>query len=138
MFQVGIRSSLYNHEDVPNNAEIVDRTFTIEDVDEQGYAPIMDQIVREIGSAPTYVSVDIDVLDPAYAPGTGTPESGGLTSRELIHFVRSLKRLNVIGFDVVEVAPQYDHTGQVTALAASNLLFEAMCAVAVHRKPAKG
>ena len=102
-------------------------------MDAQGYAPIMDHIARAIGDAPTYVSVDIDVLDPAFAPGTGTPESGGLTSREMIHFVRSLKRLNVIGFDVVEVAPQYDHTGQVTALAASNLLYEAMCAVAARR-----
>jgi len=137
VFQVGIRSSLYNHEDVPNNAAIVDRTFTSEDVDGQGYGPIMDHIVREIGDTPTYVSVDIDVLDPAFAPGTGTPESGGLTSREMIHFIRSLKRLNVVGFDVVEVAPQYDHTGQVTALAASNLLYEAMCAVAVHRSKRK-
>ena len=132
VFQVGIRSSLYGAEDVPNNAAIVDRTFTSEDVDQQGYAPILDHIAKAIGDAPTYVSVDIDVLDPGFAPGTGTPESGGLTSREMIHFVRGLKRLNVIGFDVVEVAPQYDHTGQVTALAASNLLYEAMCAVAVH------
>jgi len=137
VFQVGIRSSLYNHEDVPRNAAIVDRTFTSEDVDAQGYVPIMDHIVQEIGDAPTYVSVDIDVLDPAFAPGTGTPESGGLTSREMIHFVRSLKRLNVVGFDVVEVAPQYDHTGQVTALAASNLLYEAMCAVAARRAKKK-
>ena len=133
VFQVGIRSSLYNHEDVRNNGAIVDRTFTIEDVDEQGYRPIMDHIVREVGDGPAYVSVDIDVLDPAFAPGTGTPESGGMTSRELIHFVRELHRLDLVGFDVVEVAPQYDHMGQVTALAASNLLYEAMCALARHR-----
>ena len=138
VFQVGIRSSLYGHEDVPNNAAVVERTFTAEDVDSMGCAPILEHIVGAIGDAPAYVSVDIDVLDPAYAPGTGTPESGGLTSREMIHFVRGLKRLNVVGFDLVEVAPQYDHTGQVTALAASNLLYEAMCAVAVRRSLKEG
>ena len=137
VFQVGIRSSLYGAEDVPNNAAVVSRTFTVEDVDRQGYEPILDHLVAALGDTPTYVSVDIDVLDPAYAPGTGTPESGGLTSREMIHFVRGLKRLNVVGFDLVEVAPQYDHTGQVTALAASNLIYEAMCAVAVRHSHKK-
>jgi agmatinase len=130
VFQVGIRSSLYSQDDVTNNAAIVERTFTADDVDEQGYQPIMDQIVKFVANGPTYVSVDIDVLDPAYAPGTGTPESGGLTSREMIHFVRQLYRTNLVGFDLVEVAPQYDHTGQVTALAASNLIYEGMCALA--------
>jgi len=133
VFQVGIRSSLYNAEDVPNNAALVHRTYTTEDVDAQGYAPIMDQIVSEIHDQPVYVSLDIDVLDPAFAPGTGTPEPGGLTSRELIHFLRELYRVRVVGFDVVEVAPQYDHMGQVTALTAANAFFEAMSAVARRR-----
>jgi agmatinase len=135
VFQVGIRSSLYDANDVPNNAAIVARTYTSEDVDTQGYALIADQIVAEIGPQPVYVSLDIDVLDPAFAPGTGTPEPGGLTSRELIHFLRELYRLNVVGFDVVEVAPQYDHMGQVTALTAANALFEVMSAVARRRAP---
>jgi len=133
VFQVGIRSPLYNAEDVPNNAAIVRRTYTTEDVDVRGYAPIMDELVREIRDQPVYVSLDIDVLDPAFAPGTGTPEPGGLTSRELIHFLRELYRLQVVGFDVVEVAPQYDHMGQVTALSAANALFEVMSAVARRR-----
>ena len=133
VFQVGIRSPLYDADDIPNNAAIVHRTYTTEDVDAQGYAPIMDQIVSEIRDDPVYVSLDIDVLDPAFAPGTGTPEPGGLTSRELIHFLRELYRLSVVGFDVVEVAPQYDHMGQVTALTAANALFEVMSAVARRR-----
>jgi agmatinase len=133
IFQVGIRSPLYNAEDVPNNAAIVRRMYTTEDVDVQGYAPIMDHIASDIGDQRVYVSLDIDVLDPAFAPGTGTPEPGGLTSRELIHFLRELHRLEVVGFDVVEVAPQYDHMGQVTALTAANALFEAMSAVARRR-----
>jgi agmatinase len=135
VFQVGIRSSLYAHEDVRNNATIADRTFSSEDVDSQGYRPIMDHVLEAVGDSPLYVSVDIDILDPAYAPGTGTPESGGLTSREMIHFLRELHRANLVGFDLVEVAPQYDHMGQVTALAASNLIYEAMCALARHRSP---
>lgn len=137
VFQVGIRSSLYDAEDVPNNAAIANRTYTTDDVDAQGFAPIADQIVQEVGAQPVYVSLDIDVLDPAFAPGTGTPEPGGLTSRELIHFLRELHRMNVVGFDVVEVAPQYDHMGQVTALTAANAMFEAMSAVARHRTTAR-
>ena len=133
VFQIGIRSSLYSHEDVRNNAVIAERTFTSEDVDSQGYRRIMDHVLEAVADDPLYVSVDIDVLDPAYAPGTGTPESGGLTSREMIHFLRELHRANLVGFDLVEVAPQYDHMGQVTALAASNLIYEAMCALARHR-----
>ena len=133
VFQVGIRSPLYDAADVPNNAAIVNRTYTTEDVDVRGYAPIMDELVHEIRDQPVYVSLDIDVLDPAFAPGTGTPEPGGLTSRELIHFLRELYRVHVIGFDVVEVAPQYDHMGQVTALTAANALFEVMSAVARRR-----
>lgn len=133
VFQVGIRSSLYDAEDVSNNAAVVQRTYTTEDVDGQGFAPIMDQVVADIGNQPVYVSLDIDVLDPAYAPGTGTPEPGGLTSRELLHFLRELYRLHVVGFDVVEVAPQYDHMGQVTALTAATLFFEAMSSVARRR-----
>ncbi len=133
VFQVGIRSPLYDAADVPNNAAIVHRTYTTEDVDVRGYAPIMDELVREIRDQPVYVSLDIDVLDPAFAPGTGTPEPGGLTSRELIHFLRELYRVQVVGFDVVEVAPQYDHMGQVTALTAANALFEVMSAVARRR-----
>ncbi len=137
VFQVGIRSPLYDAQDVPNNAAIVHRTYTTEDVDANGYAPIMDQVVSEIRDDPVYVSLDIDVLDPAFAPGTGTPEPGGLSSRELIHFLRELYRLSVVGFDVVEVAPQYDHMGQVTALTAANALFEGMSAVARRRSTSR-
>jgi agmatinase len=138
VFQVGIRSSLYDAADVANNARLVRRTYTIEDVAERHEAPIADEIVQELQGGPTYVSVDIDVLDPAYAPGTGTPEPGGMTSRELIHFVRALSRVDVIGLDLVEVAPQYDHYGQVTALTAANLLFEAMSSVARRRTSPTG
>ncbi len=73
-----------------------------------------------------YLSIDIDVLDPAYAPGTGTPEAGGLSSRELLEVVRGLADLNVVGADVVEVAPAYDHA-EITGIAAAHVLYDLLC-----------
>jgi agmatinase len=82
-----------------------------------------------VGDRPTYVSLDIDVLDPAFAPGTGTPEAGGLTSRELLNILRSFNRLNLVGADIVEVAPAYDHA-EVTGIAASHAAYELISAMA--------
>ena len=85
------------------------------------------EIVKEIGDRPVYITVDIDVVDPAFAPGTGTPEAGGCTSRELIHAIHQLKGLNVVGFDVVEVSPMMD-VGDCTSLLAAKLIREAILA----------
>jgi agmatinase len=137
VFQVGIRSSLYSAEDTAVNSRYVDRVFTTEDVELRGPAAVAEAVIKAIGEGPTYVSVDIDVLDPAFAPGTGTPEPGGLSSRELISMIRPLHRLDIAGFDVVEVAPQYDHIGQVTALTAATVLYEGMAAAARHRESTK-
>jgi agmatinase len=80
--------------------------------------------VRErVGNLPVYLSVDIDVLDPAHAPGTGTPEPGGLTSRGLQMIVRGFEGLNLVGADIVEVSPAYDHA-ELTAIAAANVVYE--------------
>jgi agmatinase len=76
-----------------------------------------------LGDAPVYVSIDIDVLDPAFAPGTGTPEAGGLTSRELLGVLRGLAGVRLVGADIVEVSPPYD-TAEVTAVAASHAAYE--------------
>jgi agmatinase len=89
--------------------------------------------VRErIGDAPLYVSVDIDVLDPAAAPGTGTPEAGGLTSRELLGVLRGLRGLRLCAADVVEVAPAYDHA-EITSMAASHVAYELVSLLAASR-----
>ena len=85
--------------------------------------------VRGSATRPLYISIDIDVLDPAHAPGTGTPEAGGLTSRELLRMLRALTDLRIVGADVVEVAPAYDHA-QVTAVAASHVVYELLSAMA--------
>jgi guanidinobutyrase len=84
------------------------------------------EIRRDIGNRPVYVTYDIDSLDPAYAPGTGTPEIGGLTTPQALELIRSLKGLNIVGCDLVEVSPPYDASGN-TALTAANLLYELMC-----------
>ncbi len=84
---------------------------------------IVDALRDRVGNRPLYVSIDIDVLDPAHAPGTGTPEAGGMTSRELLEILRGLRELNLIGADVVEVAPSYDHA-EITSVAASHLTYE--------------
>jgi agmatinase len=76
-----------------------------------------------VGDAPVYVSIDVDVMDPAHAPGTGTPEAGGLTSRELLATLRAMDGIHLVAADVVEVAPAYDHA-ELTTIAASNVVYE--------------
>ncbi|KAL8775384.1 MAG: hypothetical protein Q9209_000392 [Squamulea sp. 1 TL-2023] len=90
-----------------------------------GTKGIIDAIIKRIGlETSTYLSIDIDVIDPGLCPGTGTPEPGGWTSRELIKIIRGLEDLNVVGADIVEVAPAYDGNGEQTALTAAQLGFE--------------
>lgn len=84
-----------------------------------------------VGEGPAYVSFDVDSLDPAYAPGTGTPEVGGLTPREALTIMRGLAGINIIGGDVVEVAPQYD-ANTTTAQIAAQMLFQLLCLVALR------
>src|SRR5690606_9160404 len=94
-------------------------------IDTMGIPAVVQRIKDRIGDTPVYLSIDIDVLDPAYAPGTGTPEMGGMHSREILQTLRGLSGLNIVGADVVEVAPAYDHA-DITSLAAATLVFEMM------------
>ncbi|MFE2046498.1 agmatinase [Streptomyces sp. NPDC059477] len=126
---VGIRGSLYDPADLTDDAELGFRIFHCADFETMTVADVVGQLRETIGDAPLYLSVDIDVLDPAHAPATGTPEAGGLTSRELLGIVRGLKGLDLVGADVVEVAPAYDHA-DITSVAAANLAYEyvSLCA----------
>ena len=83
----------------------------------------LERLREAIGDQPLYVSIDIDVLDPAHAPGTGTPEAGGMTSRELLAILRGFDGLNLVGAEIVEVSPAYDHA-EITGVAAANLAYE--------------
>ena len=93
------------------------------DVDRIGIDGVIERVLQRVGRHPVYVSIDIDVLDPAFAPGTGTPEIGGMTSRELVAVLRAMHDLHIVGADVVEVAPAYDHA-EITAVAAANVTWE--------------
>ncbi|MEV7284986.1 agmatinase [Streptomyces sp. NPDC093252] len=126
---VGIRGSLYGPDDLTSDAELGFTVIHSADFETRTVAEVVDRLRATIGDAPLYLSVDIDVLDPAHAPATGTPEAGGLTSRELLGVVRGLKGLNLVGADVVEVAPAYDHA-DITSVAAANLAYEyvSLCA----------
>ena len=99
--------------------------ISADDIDEIGTAGIVEAIMERMGTeVPVYLSLDIDVLDPGLCPGTGTPEPGGWTSREVIRILRGLEDLNVVGADIVEVAPAYDGVGEQTALVAAQVGYE--------------
>jgi agmatinase len=122
--QIGLRGSLYDAEDYADNAALGFSTLLARDFDTAGVAGALALAAAHLRS-PVYVTVDIDVLDPAFAPGTGTPEAGGLTSRELLAILRGLAalELDIVGADVVEVSPPYDPSG-ATAVAAANAAYE--------------
>jgi agmatinase len=120
---VGIRGPLYGRRDLPDDAALGFRVFDCVEIDDIGVPATIEQLREQVGQLPTYVSVDIDVLDPAFAPGTGTPESAGLNTRELVRLIRGFAGANLVGADIVEVSPAYDHA-EVTGVAAANLAYE--------------
>jgi len=120
---VGVRGPLYSSADLIEDAGLGFATVSTAEVARSGVDQAVDRIRERVGGRPVYLSVDIDVLDPAHAPGTGTPEPGGLTSRELQFILRGLDGLQLVGADVVEVSPPYDHA-ELTALAAANVAYE--------------
>lgn len=130
--QIGIRGPLYGPDDFDFQARHGMTVIRAEAVKERGVPWVVEQYTQLRG-VPVYVSFDIDAVDPAFAPGTGTPEVGGLTSYEALQLVRGLRGLKLVGFDVVEVAPPYDGPGQITALLAANLLFEFLAVLALGR-----
>ncbi|MST35166.1 agmatinase [Acidimicrobiaceae bacterium USS-CC1] len=134
---VGIRGPLYAPRDLIEDHDLGFATVTTLEVAERGVADALARIKARVGGRPVYVSVDIDVLDPAHAPGTGTPEPGGLTSRELLALLRGLDGVHLVGADVVEVSPAYDHA-ELTALAAANVVYDllGLFALQAGRQPA--
>jgi agmatinase len=132
---LGIRGPVYTGSDLSQDAELGFQVITAPDVEQMGVAAMVERIRQRVGDRPVYVSVDIDVLDPAHAPGTGTPEAGGLTSRELLATLRSFARLHLVGADIVEVAPAYDHA-QITGIAAAHVGYELLSALAAGKNAA--
>ncbi|MDJ0776246.1 MAG: agmatinase [Gammaproteobacteria bacterium] len=126
---VGIRGPLYSRDDLERDAELGFKVVHCDDLEQGGVERVVQRIRERVGDEPLYLSIDIDVLDPAHAPGTGTPEIAGLSSRELVNIVRGLQGLNLVGADIVEVAPAYDHA-EITSLAAATIAYEMINLVA--------
>lgn len=126
---VGIRGPLYSTDDLSEDQRLGFAILNSTDADTLGVEGMIAAMLKRVGNRPTYVSIDIDVLDPAFAPGTGTPEAGGLSSRELLRIVRALDATNLIGADIVEVSPAYDHA-QITGIAAAHLAYELITVMA--------
>ena len=125
-FQIGLRGTGYAAEDFDWSR---DQGFTVIQAEElwhKSASPLMQDVKDRLRAQPTYLSFDIDALDPAYAPGTGTPEFGGLTTVQALEIIRGCRGLNLVGGDLVEVSPPYDKDGN-TALLAANLLYEMLC-----------
>ncbi len=127
--QIGIRGSIYGSSDMAFAEESGMRVIYMEEFTEIGPKAVIEEARRVAGDGPTYVSFDVDGLDPAFAPGTGTPEIGGMTTREAQQVVRGLRGLDLVGGDVVEVAPPFDPGGS-TALVGATFMFEILCLLA--------
>jgi agmatinase len=122
--QAGLRGSLYGPGDLESARELGFTVLSCDELRELGSAAYGELVRERTGTRPVFLSFDIDVLDPAFAPGTGTPEAGGLSTAEALSFLRALRGIELAGADVVEVSPPYDGAGQQTALAASNVAYE--------------
>lgn len=131
--QVGMRGSLYDPDEHKMAAELGMKLIPAHKVREMGLETLVKTILERVGDKPCFLTFDIDFVDPAYAPGTGTPEVGGFTSLEALELVRNIKDLNFVGFDLVEVLPAYDH-GEITAYLAANIVFEYLSILAVKKK----
>ncbi len=127
---VGTRGPLYGKKDLEDDRRFGFGIVTSADVYYQGVREVIDRLRTRVGTRPVYVSIDIDVLDPAHAPGTGTPEAGGITSRELLEILRGFRGLNLVGADVVEVAPAYDHA-EMTGVAAAHVAYDLVSLLAL-------
>jgi agmatinase len=129
---IGIRGPLFGREDLVDDARFGFEIVTAMDLETRHVDEVAGRIRERVGDEPVYVSVDIDVLDPAHAPGTGTPEAGGLSSRELLGILRGLAGTNLVAADVVEVSPAYDHA-EITSMAASHVTYELLSLLARGR-----
>ena len=127
--QVGIRGPMYGETDFDFNRQHGITMIDIDQVKDRGVPAVVDDI-RRVATGAVYMTFDIDGVDPAFAPGTGTPEVGGLTSHDALRLVRGLRGLPIVGGDIVEVSPLFDGPGQITAVLAANLMFEFLCAMA--------
>jgi agmatinase/guanidinopropionase len=133
--QIGIRGPTGGSQDYADALRLGTTMITLDEALARGIAAVIEEIVSKVGRRASYITLDIDAVDPAFAPGTGTPEVGGFTSHQILQLVRGLAGLNVAGADVVEVSPPFDH-GHITAILAANLVFEILSVMALGQRRA--
>lgn len=131
--QIGLRGSIYSPEHLEIPKSLGFDVVTTEEIRDIGLDSLIERIKKRVGESKVFLTFDIDFVDPAYAPGTGTPEIGGFTSGETLKLIRGLVDLNFIGFDVVEVLPAYDPS-EITALLAANIVYEFISIIAIMKK----
>ncbi len=131
--QIGLRGSLYDSTDLQMSYDAGFHVVTGPQLHQQGIPETLQQIKSRIGNGPVYLTFDIDFVDPAFAPGTGTPEVGGFTGADCLHLLRGLTEIDFIGFDLVEVMPAYDPAG-VTSLLAANIIYEFISLLALNKR----
>ncbi len=130
--QIGIRGPTSGKQDYEDALALGARMITIDEAMGMGLARILKEIKERVADKPVYITLDIDSIDPAFAPGTGTPEVGGFSSYQMLQLLRGLKGLNIVGGDVVEVSPPFDHSN-ITSILASNLVFEYLSLLALNQ-----
>ncbi|MBU5312794.1 agmatinase [Tissierella carlieri] len=131
--QIGMRGSLYDPNEHKMAAELGLKLIPAHKIREMGFEELLKQIKERVGDKKAFLTFDIDFVDPAYTPGTGTPEVAGFTSLETLNLIRGIKELNFVGFDIVEVAPPYDF-GEITSYMAANIAFEFLSILALKKK----
>ncbi len=131
--QIGIRGPTSGAQDHQDAVELGARMVTIDDAMRMGLGGILSEIRGRCSGKPVYVTLDIDSIDPAFAPGTGTPEVGGFSSYQMLQMLRGLKGMNLVGFDLVEVSPPFDHS-HITSILAANLVFEFLSLMAATKQ----
>ncbi|MDH3303198.1 MAG: arginase family protein, partial [Acidimicrobiia bacterium] len=124
--QIGVRGTGYAADDFDWSRQQGFRVVQVEECWHRSLEPLMAEVRDRLGGGPVYLSFDIDGIDPAFAPGTGTPEIGGLTTVQALEIIRGCRGIDLVGVDLVEVAPVYDPSG-ATALLGANLLYEMLC-----------
>ena len=130
--QIGMRGSLYDPDDFKIAADLGFKVIPGDELHTMTHKQLADAVYERVGDMKVFFTFDIDFVDPAYAPGTGTPEVGGFTSYDTLQYIRLLKDLNFVGFDVVEVAPPYDHS-EITAYMGANIIFEFLSILAYQK-----
>lgn len=129
VIQIGMRGSRFSIDDIQYGYDVGYTIITMDEYEEMGRKSVIEKIHSVLGDGPIYISIDIDGLDPAYMPGTGVPEIGGILPRDMQVILRSLQGLEVVGADISEVSPCFDPTG-ITCITVANLIFEMLCIVA--------